>query len=57
MRHLPESLLQPALRILSECEASLKAKHHRSLREENILCDISRVRGALRKQYKPHKHG
>lgn len=53
MRHVPESLLHPLLRILNEYEAGVKAKHKRTLTDHARLYDISRIRLALTKK---HKH-
>lgn len=51
MRHIPESLLIPLLRILGEYEAELKAKHKRTLKDQCRLYDVGRVRLALNKKF------
>jgi len=55
MRHIPENLLQPLLRIPNEYEAGLKAKHKRTLKDQCRLYDIGRVRLALSKKYNTRK--
>lgn len=51
MRHIPESLLNPLLRILNEYEAGVKAKHKRTLTDHARLYDISRIKIALTKKH------
>lgn len=51
MRHVPESLLIPLLRILNEYEAGIKAKPKRTLKDHNRLYDVGRVRNALNKKF------
>lgn len=53
MRHLPEHLLQPLLRILNEYEAELRSKKNfaRNLRIQGRLCDVGMIKLALQKQY------
>lgn len=57
MRHLPENLLAPLLRILDEYEAGVKAKPKRTLADHTKLYHASRIRNALerRYEYKPIK--
>ena len=57
MRHVPENLLIPLLRILNEYEAWVKAKPKRTLTDHSRLYDIGRIRNALDKkfEYKPKK--
>lgn len=47
MRHVPESLLQPLLRILNEYEAGVKAKHKRTLTDHARLYDVARIKQKL----------
>lgn len=51
MRHIPENLLPPLLRILDEYEAGVKAKPKRTLTDHARLYDVGRVRCALSKRY------
>lgn len=51
MRHIPENMLTPMLRILDEYEAGVKAKPKRTLKDHARLCDIGRIRHSLTKKY------
>lgn len=55
MRHVPERLLQPLLRILDEYEAGVRAKTKRTQADHIRLYDVSRVRYAINKQYRSSK--
>ena len=52
MRHVPENLLIPLLRILDEYEAWVKAKPKRTLKDHIRLYDIGRIRNAVSKKFK-----
>ena len=56
MRHVPESLVNPLLGILSEYEAGVRAKPTRTLKDLNRLREVSCIRGALSKRYKHNKN-
>lgn len=51
MRHVPESLVNPLLGILSEYEAGVRAKPKRTLKDLNRLREVSCIRQALTKKY------
>lgn len=51
MRHIPENLLAPLLRILNEYEVGVKAKGKRTLTDQSRLYDVSRIRLTLSKRH------
>lgn len=55
MRHVPENLLTPLLRVLDEYEAWVKAKPKRTLKDQSRLYDVGRVRLALNKKHNKRK--